>query len=255
MAVLLCSITALAAESYPAEDPELLQRIRNKVTAHLSQLPNYTCHEVVDRLSRLLNSGSSEHHDTLELEVAFVGNKELYARSGETLFEEQSIHNIVPSGTIGSGTFGSIAANVFSGNMSSFQYRGPSKKDGHQTFRYDFRVPRENSQFLVRRKSAEGIAGYKGSFWVDMETLDLVRLEIKVDDIPSHVGVRSIQETMRYKMVKFRNSDFLLPRDSEMAVADEAGYYSLNRIGLERCREFAGESVVTYGAPVDTSPQ
>lgn len=255
MVVLLCSTAGFGADAHAAEDPGLLQRIRTKVTEHLSQLPNYTCHEVVDRLTRQLNSLGSENRDSLELEVAFVGNKELYARSGETRFEEQSIQNIVHSGTIGSGTFGSIAANVFSESTSSFQYRGPAKKDGHDTFRYDFHVPREHSQFLVRRKSASGVAGYKGSFWVDIETLDLVRLEIKVEDIPSHVGIRSIKETMRYELVNLRNSDFLLPRDSEMAVADDAGYYSLNTIRLERCQEFTGESVVTFGAPADTTPQ
>jgi hypothetical protein len=255
LAILLCSTAAFPADSQRTEDPELLQRIRTRITDHLAQLPNYTCHEVVDRLARRFNPGSSDRRDTLELEVAFVGNKELYARSGEARFEEQSIRNVVPVGTIGSGAFGSHVATLFSGDAASFQYVGPSNKDGHKAFRYDFRVPQQKSQFLIRHDSAEGIAGYKGSFWVDVETLDLVRLELKVDHIPSYIGVRWIEESMRYKIVRVGNSDFLLPRDSEMAVADESGNYSLNRIGLEHCREFTGESVVTYGTPADTSPQ
>jgi len=254
IAILFCSIRALAAGSSPAEDPDLLQRIRSKVAQHLSQLPNYTCHEVVDRLVRRLNFGSPDRRDTLELEVAFLGNKELYAKSGEVRFEEQSIRNVVPVGAIGSGTFGSHVAALFSEDAASFQYVGPSKKDGHKTFRYDFHVPQEKSQFLIRNNSTEAIAGYKGSFWVDAETLDPVRLEIKVDHILSQIGIRWIEESMRYKIVKLRNSDFLLPRDSEMAVVDEEGNYSLNRIALQNCREFTGESVVTYGASSSSDP-
>jgi hypothetical protein len=56
---------------------------------------------------------------------------------------------------------------------------------------------------------------------------------------------------MRYTMVRIRNSDFLLPRNSELSASDSLGNHSLIMITLKGCREFAGESVVTYGAPVD----
>jgi hypothetical protein len=254
IAILLWSTAAFSAESHQAEDPDLLKRIRTKITEYLSQLPNYTCHEVVDRLVRNFKPGSSDRRDRLEMEVAFVGNRELYATAGATRFEESSLRSIVPVGTISSGAFGSHAATLFSGDGASFQYVGPCKKDGHKTFRYDFRVSQEKSQFLIRHDSVEGIVGYKGSFWVDAETLDLVRLEIKGDHIPSRIGVRSIEQLMRYKMVQVRNSGFLLPRDTVSEVQDEEGNYSLNMTSLEHCREFTGESAVTYGPPANTSP-
>jgi hypothetical protein len=59
---------------------------------------------------------------------------------------------------------------------------------------------------------------------------------------------------MRYTMVRTRNSDFLLPRNSELSASDSLGNHSLIMITLKGCREFAGESVVTYGAPVDPFP-
>ena len=89
------------------------------------------------------------------------------------------------------------------------------------------------------------------TFWADIETLDLVRLELKADHIPSHLAVSSVRESIRYTMVRIRNSDFLLPRNSEQSVSDSLGNHNLNMISLKGCREFAGESVVTYGTPVD----
>lgn len=250
----LLSTSALtAAQSQTDEDPEiLLQRIRTRTAEILSQLPNYTCHEVVDRLYKRRSSGSLERLDTVELEVAFVGNRELFARPGATHFEERSITKLV-SGTIGNGAFGSHADSIFSGDAASFKYIGSSKKDGHKTYRYDFRVPQEKSHFLISHGSAQSIVAYQGSFWVDVETLDLVRLDLKADHIPAHVQVRLIEESMRYKPVRIRDSTFLLARDSELAATESSGDYSLNIIRLEACRAFTGESVVTFGATPDAS--
>jgi hypothetical protein len=36
-----------------------------------------------------------------------------------------------------------------------------------------------------------------------------------------------------------------------MGTEDELGVYSLNMIRLERCREFTGQSVVTFGGVVE----
>jgi hypothetical protein len=220
---------------------------------HLAQLPNYTCHQVVDRFIRRASSGGLSRFDRQEVEVAFVGNRELFARPGDERFEEQSISKLIPVGTIGNGAFGSHANSLFSDDIATFEYEGPSKKDGHKTFRYNFRVPQEKSHFLIKHDSAQGIVGYKGSFWVDEETLDLVRLELKVDRIPSHIGVSMVQETMRYQMVKIHDSEFWLPRKAELAATDSTGNYSLDIITLENCREYSGQSVVTFDAPVPKS--
>jgi hypothetical protein len=244
------SLGAFGAEPPDVDDPdELLARVRNKVAEHLAQLPNYTCHEVIERFGRPFSLSRLDHLDTVEVEVAFVGNRELFARPAATKFEDQSITKIISNGTIGNGAFGAHAEAIFTGDAASFRYAGPSNKEGHKTFRYDFTVPRDKSRFLVRHSSASGIVGYTGSFWVDAETLDLVRLELKAEHIPASLGVSRIEDTMRYKRVKIGNGDFLLPYKSELAAVEQSGYYYLNMVSLEHCQEFTGESLVTFGAP------
>jgi hypothetical protein len=238
------------AQPQTVENPDqLLQRIRKRMLAHISQLSNYTCHEVIDRLVRPINSGRLEHLDRLELEVAFVGNEELFLRPGEALFREREVHNIVTTGTISNGAFGSHIEAVLSGDAAALRYVGESKADGHKALRYDFSVPQEKSHFLVRHNSAEGIVGFKGSFWVDAETLDLVRVELKADDMPAYVGVNLVQESLHYKTMQIGRTEFVLPRKSELSTVDRSGNYSINMITLEKCREFSGQSVVTYDGP------
>lgn len=255
MAMFLLCAGAFAADSQTGEDPELLlQRIRTKMADHLSQLRNYTCHVVIDRLIRRASTSRFEHRDRVELEAAFVGDKELFSRPGETSFQEQPISRMVPAGMISNNAFGSHDDIVFSGDTAEFKFRGRCKKDGHDAFRYEFRVPEEKSQFLVKHDSAEAIVGYKGSVWVDAETLDVVRLDWKTENIPPSVGISSIEKSMRYKVLRIGHSDFLLPRDSEIAAFDPRGNYSLNMVSLEGCREFTGDSVVNYETPANDSP-
>jgi hypothetical protein len=251
--IFLSSVGAQAAGPQIEEPEGLLQRIRTKMVAQLSQLPNYTCHQVVDRWARTARSGSLNYQDQLEFEVAFIGNKELYGRPGESRIEEASVTSIVRTGTIGNGAFGSSAYAIFFGEEAEFTYIGESKKYRQMTFRYDFKVPQEKSHFLLKRNSKQGFVAYEGSFWVNAETLDLVRLELKAeaDQIPPHLGVRFATESMHYTKMRIRDTEFLLPVDSEIAAEDELGAYNLNMIRLERCQEFTGQSVVTFGGAVE----
>ena len=243
--------TPAAAADKVTEDPELLLRqIRSRTSVHLSQLPNYTCHEVVDRTIR---RGSMWNHvDTVEFEVAFVGRQELFAKPGKGRFGERSIAEMAP-GTISDGVLGSQIDMLFASDATEFRYSGTAKKDGHKTFRYDLRVPQEKSGFRIKHDSAEAIVAFEGSVWVDVETLDLVRVDLKANRIPSHVGVRSVEKSMHYQMMHIADADFLLPRTAELSATDDEGNYSLNRISLDRCREFTGESTITYGSPTQGS--
>jgi hypothetical protein len=254
LAMFLFPAGARASDPQTEEPEGLLQRIRSRTAAQLSQLPNYTCHQVVDRLFKRPSDGSLNRMDRVEVEVAFIGNRELFGRPGDSRIEEESITSIVRSGTIGNGAFGSNAYAIFFGEEAEFKYGGQHKKEGQTTLRYDFQVSQEKSHFLLRHDSVQGMVGYKGSFWVNAETLDLVRLELKVDHIPSYLGVRYVQEAMRYTKVRIRDSEFLLPNHSEMAAMDASGFYTLNMISLEACREFTGQSVVTFGKPIDDKP-
>ena len=248
--------SASGADMSASEDPVvLLQRIRSKVVEHLSRLHNYTCHVVIDRLVRSVSSINSDRRDSVELDVAFVGDRELFSRPGEARFAEQPISEIVPHGMIGNDAFGSHDDDVFLGEKATFTYAGPCKRDGHKTFRYNFRVPVETSRLLIKQGvSADAIVAYHGSFWVDTETLDMLRLEWKTDRIPPSVKIRSVEKSMRYKIVHIGHSDFLLPLHSELTSFDQRGNYLWNTMTLEHCQEFSGGSIVTYGAPVDDAP-
>jgi hypothetical protein len=242
----------LVAGAAGGEDPDaLLQRIKARMSEHLTQLPNYTCHETIQRYMN--DGGSLRHLDSLDLDVVFSGKRELYSRTGSDQFGEEPVGKIVSSGTIGNGALGSHIDLLLSQEEAEFRYGGTAKKDGRKSLRFDLTVPIEKSHFLVRHDSAEGIAGYEGSLWVDAETYDPVRVDFKVNRIPSRIGVRLIEESLHYKKLAIGNSEFFLPERSELAATDQNGVYTLNMMRLERCREFTADSVVKYGPPAQGS--
>ncbi len=247
LSVELALAFAAPAANKPTEDPDdILRQIRSRAAAHLSQLPNYTCHEVVDRM---LRHGSTWNHvDTVEFEVAYVGRKELFARPGEERFGERGIGEMAP-GTISDGVLGSQIDMLFASDATEFHFVGTTKKDGHKVYRYDLHVPQEKSGFLIKHDSAQAIVEFEGSVWADAETLELVRVDVKANRIPAHVGVRSVEKSMHYQVMRIADADFRLPRNAQLAATDSQGNYSLNTIKLDRCRAFTGESSIKYGAP------
>jgi hypothetical protein len=96
-------------------------------------------------------------------------------------------------------------------------------------------------------KPHEALVGYHGSFWADAETLDLVRLEVYADDIPPLLQLQSASDVMEYGRVPIGGADFLLPRQAELVMVDLAGNESHNRTRFSGCRQYTGESVLSFG--------
>jgi hypothetical protein len=239
-------------QSPVAEDPDAsFQHIRAKVAEHLSRLPNYTCHEAINRVTQWFNGGGRMDRDRVDLEVAFVGKRELFAYSGDSQFQEQPLRNLVPTGTIGNGVFAAHAKVLFLGDAAVFRYAGTCKKDHHKTYRYDFEVPQEKSVFLVRHNSEQTIVGYHGTIWADVDTFDLVRIEIKADRIPARIGFRYVAEIIQYGTVHIRDADMVLAEHAEIETYDISGIHTLDDFNLQNCREFTAESSVTFGKTVE----
>jgi hypothetical protein len=237
----------------PKLPPEaLLDGIRQKMAENLARLPNYTCRQTIERTVRPASSRRFQEWDTLRLEVAFVGGKELYAWPGATRFEEKSIHEMVGGGTVGSGNFALHAAAIFRTKEPIFTGCTEDSTQERRAIRCDFRVPRDKSAYIIRTGARQDLVGYHGSFWADAATLDLMRLEVDADDIPPELKVSKASDRMVYGRMRIGDSSFLLPQSSELSMVDEAGNENRNRTRFDQCRQYLGESVVTFAEPVST---
>ncbi|MBS1827728.1 MAG: hypothetical protein JST93_20615 [Acidobacteria bacterium] len=235
-----------SAQPELSPDALFLAKVKLRAAENLEKLPNYTCLETIERSRRRVSTRRFELVDLLRLEVGLVDRKELFAWPGSGEFTDTEIADMVGHGAIGNGSFALHARSLFLSGIPDFTYIGERIREGRATHRWAYRVPLIHSGYTMRVKPQKGIVGYQGSVWVDASTLDLLRIEIQVTEIPPNLPISTSTETLDYQSVPIAGANFLLPQSSELTIVDLQGNESRNRTRFSNCRQFSGESVLTF---------
>jgi hypothetical protein len=138
---------------------------------------------------------------------------------------------------------------IFTSDPVRFSYVGEFTDAQHQLVEFAFEAPLEKSHYTFRQRFRI-ITAYEGTFLVDPKTLELVRLTIRTKGLPSESGACEATNTTDYQNVRLNNSTLLLPSQVRLAIVNTDGSESVNHTVFSGCREFQGESAVTFG---DTS--
>jgi len=158
---------------------------------------------------------------------------------------------MIQRGAIGNGAFGLLARSVFEGRSATYDYRGEETLEGRseKLVRWDYKVPRLLSGYSIRVGTRKAVVGYHGSFWADPKSLDLRRLEVIADDIPAELGLAAASERVDYARVPMGDGTSLMPSGSEMRMSDLSGAENRNQIRFTACRQYSGESVISFEDP------
>jgi hypothetical protein len=223
------------------EPSGLLDRFLDRIKTDLARLPNYVCTESTERFTRPAAERPWQKVDTLRFEVAMVKERELYALPGGR-FQDRPLAMMVGRGTVGTGRLGILARHVFLASTENFRYRAGIEREGRRLAGYDFDVPAQRSNYRLRSGTAESTVSFQGAFWVDDETQDLVRLEVKAYDMPESLGLAQAGTTVEYarttidvalqlpvSLQKRLLGEVLLPVSATLTVAPVNGQEDLNR--------------------------
>ncbi len=243
----LVAVSAMAADVTPGAIR--IARIRYQTARNLTRIPNYTCTQTIERSTRRARGRRFLLTDTLRLEVALVDGNELFAWPGAGKFEDKKISDIVGGGTIGNGSFALHARSVFMSGSPRFEFDGERQRDGRAVFRYEYHVPVNLSGYEIKVGAASARVAYSGWFEIDAQSLDLIELNVTAREIPSTLAIQSATDTMRYKRFRIGESDSLLPESSELVMTDLDGNENRNVTRFDACRQYAGESVLSFGDP------
>ena len=252
-------LTALLCQAQQASlspDLDLLTKIKVRVAESLTSLPNYTCAQEIERFRRRATAHRFERLDTVRLEVALVQGKELFGWPGGDRIAESEITNLV-RGTIGNGDFALFPRSVFFSDGATFRSRGMVELGGKQAFQFDYQIPLIASGYHLKVPPHEAVVSYHGSFWADADTLDLMRLEIVVDAIPSYLGISATTNRVDFARVTIAGVPFLLPQQAELDIVDLNGWENRNHTAFKSCRQYTGESVLSFtdAEPVPAAPE
>ena len=219
---------------------------------NLQRLPDYTCRETIERVWSESEGRHYNLFDRLRVEVAYVEGRELYAWPGASSFDERSLGEMAGAGASSTGSFAMHARAVFTSSAPVFTFGGEQQRGGRRVVRFDFRIPLEQSKYAIQTGAHPVIVAYTGFFEADADTLDPLRLSVEGADLPAELKLRAAGETIEYGQMRIGQSDFLLPVSSELMMTGVNGRVDRNRTRFEACKEYSGESTVSFDldAPV-----
>lgn len=236
----------MAAAAGQSPDAYQLTRFQEKIRQDIAGIPNYTCVETIDRARRDAHSRTFKPIDTVRLEVSTVAGRELFAKPGASRFEDRGVASLVSGGVIGTGTFAMFARDLFIDGKGTLRYAREEKLDGRRAVRYDFHIPRPDSNLRLEvRDSSERVAA-KGSFWFDPVSLDLMRLDVFAVDIPEDFRLREASTSTDYARSRIGASDVLMPNRSELTMTHALRFTYRDVIGFSQCREYGAASTVKF---------
>jgi hypothetical protein len=247
------ALAVLLPAGLPGQDlppGDLLARVKEHGRATFEHIPDYACLETVNRFRK----SSIRPFDTLHLEVAVVGGKELFARKGATQFQTDDPAAFTTAGAIGSGDFSATPLNLFVHDAAWITAPSEAGLSGRKTLRFEFEISALSGAYRVQFGGIQTVAGVRGAFWVDPQSLDLLRIEEHEVDLPPELKVRDIVTTIAYGRTRIGSSEPLLPISSELIVTDSSGGQQRNLIEFSGCREYHSESVVHFEEVVLNPP-
>ena len=248
--VITLAMLAAIAAAQSALPPEvlLLSKVKRQAKHDLERIPNFTCIETIERSSRNAESKPFNTVDTVLIEVAHTGDREMFAWPGGH-FETADLGAMIGSGLVSNGEFLGHARSVFIGDLGTVRYHGREQVEGRQAARYDYAVTPSFSGYTIHNAGRQAVIGVRGSFWADAATFDLLRLTADGSDIPAELGVRHVTTVVDYSRVRIGSDYYLLPQSATVALASESGREERNRIEFTHCRQYATESVLTFADP------
>ena len=232
-----------------------LLEMRVRMGRALKSLPNYLCLQTTERRRASKSKAKSKALDSVELDVAHVGDKEMYSWPGRNLFADSQLQTVVPYGLVGTGAYASQVIDILFGPKTQFHYVGKVMLGELATLRWDFTVPRADSGWTVGNAKRSALVGSEGSLWADAETLAVVRLAVHATQFPARFPLKSVTRTIDYASVRIGARDVLLPSAVEDLVEESGGPLNINLSRFGRCREYSTSSTLTFDVPAAAAAQ
>jgi hypothetical protein len=244
----LASVVVFAGGAMAQDlSPEVLlhSKVKNHVLEELQRLPNISCLETVQREVQP-PGGALRPVGTVRLEVLASGQKESFSFPGERKFSEQHPATYAAGGMFGDGLFGHYLKNILSGN-ASYQYKGEEEIAGRRLARFDYRLPVLSSTQTITVPEGSGKVGFHGSYWVDPQSFDVIRLELNADDIPPTLPIAEMAIGINYARTSLSGTlAALLPESADIRLVKYSGEIKHNRAQFTNCRVFAAESTISF---------
>jgi len=243
------------ASEVPGREAVLVARVRVVMDEMLHRLPDYTCVETIERSAREPSETKYRMLDRVRVEVAYFKGSELYAWPGAPKLEERDLGEMVGgAGAIGTGDFALHLMATYRGAVP-LHFAGDDTLRGRIVLKFTQTVPVALSNYVVYAPPVKSVVGYEVTVWHDAQSLELLRFELLATEFPAAMPVRKTFKTIEYQDALVGGSEFRLPAATELTMVGENRLEARTRSTFAHCRQYLGESTITYGDPEPAGPR
>lgn len=241
----LWAILALAAGAAGGgQDP--ISQIRFQVAERMARIPNYTCLETIDRRWYAGTYAGSQVLDRMRFEVAVVESAEQFAWPGGGPLDIRERQEVLGRGLTKTGDFAGFVGAIFATDGATYRLAGQQAIGTRPAIRYDYRVPQAASRYTITQNGVTVAVAFHGSFWVDPESLDLMRVELEADNIPPAFKRASAKVAIDYALIAVGAGSFLLPQLTDVRVVTDRKLENRATTRFSECHQFLAESSISF---------
>lgn len=197
----------------PLEEPEqkkLIEDVKAKALEYSKNLPNFACVQVTRK--NVDPTGTSRHWkltETIHEELTYKGGKDEYTQNGKKSGDRQN-------GLITASHFAEVISWIFDPkSKAEFQWTKSDSLRGHRTQTIAYKVPPENSQLVLGKKTPFRLA-FVGVVDVDADTAAILKINVIAYGLPKNQPISADSEEFNYDFTKIGDHFYLLPLKADL---------------------------------------
>lgn len=270
LSLILASSCAVAQSPPQANPVDILLQARDRLLSDTSRMPRYTCEQQIVRnfykprssepqscatlVSQQANAVAPSSRDRLRLEVAIADNREVHSLPGAAQFNESGIRELVNGGPFGSGDFSAFVSAIFSGATQP-TFVGLRTAEGRPLFEYTYSVTASASRYRLDVYPANTVTAYHGSFLLDPQSADLVRLTVQTAELPPATQACQASSEIQYERTNIHGRAVLVPRETDLRMIYRNGSAATAATTYSQCHEYTSHSSLRFDVSANEGVQ
>lgn len=211
----------------------------------LKHVPMYTCLETIWRELQAPKQKKPEQRDVVQLDVGIGARQEIYSWPGEPTFSSGDLAGLVGQGLLATGIFDTFARNIFIHDSAIVLPAGRQMAGGRELLHFTYSMPSMANSWNVDWLGAQGSVGEAGEFWVDAETLTLLRLNVSATNFPPNLPLSALTVGINYQTVAIADMTALIPSSAKFTATEINGTVHRDEMTFSQCRVFRAESKIS----------
>ena len=236
----------------PAEQAEVLAKIREYALNYTATLPNYTCIQTtrrkIDPNPRAQAKGYRFTSSEIQEMLTFFDKKETYQVQ---VVDGKAVKNIDHNqlgGTISNGEFGTMLSHVFDpASGARFAWDHWATLDGNKNmYVFAYRIEASEGYSMLDGEShREYTSAYKGLVYADHATKTIQRITLETVDVPPDFPIQNVQIKLDYALTSISGQQYILPSHYLLtSVTDKAS--TENQADYKLYRKYGAESSIIF---------